>query len=226
MTLDPSTPAGPAASPLLGLAGTGRERSFERGEPIFHEGDPGSFVLIVETGLIEISVTSASGRRSVLAWVGPGEVLGEISALDGGPRSADAVATEPVTGRVIQRRDLLQQLSAEPQIALDLIASLCTRIRNASDGLAGHALTSAPAKLAACLLRLSRDWGEPGENGAVRLTRPFSQADLGAFAGIARENVNRQLSRMSKAGLITYSAGVLELHDIEALSELLDDART
>ncbi|MFD1343269.1 Crp/Fnr family transcriptional regulator [Litorisediminicola beolgyonensis] len=220
----PDTPA-PELSYLAGLGRIGRPVSYSKGAAIFHLGDPGSFVLILADGLIEVSVLSQSGRKSVLAWVGPNEVLGEISALDGGPRSADAIAVEACRGVVVTRAALLSHLHDTPEAATEVIAALCRRIRNASDGVARHALTSASARLADCLLRLARDWGTPAADGGVTLSRTFSQANLGAFAGIARENVSRQIASMAKSGFVTHSAGVLTIHDLSALESLRDDAR-
>ena len=220
----PPSPA-PSQAYLTGLDGIGRPVRYDKGETVFHVGDPGSFVLILHEGLIEVSVLSLSGRKSVLAWLGAGEVLGEISALDGGPRSADAIAVEPCRGVAVSREALLAHLAGNPDTARDVIAALCRRIRNASDGVARHALTSASARLADSLLRLARDWGTEMPEGGIRLDRAFSQADLGAFAGIARENVSRQIARMVRSGFVTYSAGTLEIHDPAALEEMRDDAR-
>lgn len=207
---------------LTELADLGRPRVLDKGEVLFHRDDPGEFVFLVLDGLIEISVTSAAGRKSVLAHCGPGEVLGEISVLDGKPRSADAVALKPCTGRAIWRRDLTDYLSRTPASAMSLIEALCGRIRNASDRFETNAMTSAAARLATCLLALGEKWGEPMGDG-MRISEPFSQSELGAFAGLARENVNRYVSRWSREGIIAFDNCMIDILDQRRLEELAEE---
>ena len=104
----------------------GRRVAFDAGQTIFSAGDPGQSLILIEEGRVEVSDHIAFGRKSVLAHMGPGEVLGEIAALDGGPRSADCpwrptrspasawrrdnvlafVSNRPDTARAINRRAL------------------------------------------------------------------------------------------------------------------------
>ena len=208
--------------PLLnGLMELGQLKELPRGATLFRQDDPGEFVFILLDGLIEISVTSHAGRKSVLAHCGPGEVLGEISVLDGKTRSADAVALKDCKGRVVWRRDLMAYLARDPEANAALIEALCGRIRNASDMAATNALTSASARLAHCVLRLGDKWGAP-DDGAIRITEPFSQAELGAFAGLARENVNRHINRWSKDGIITFDNGQITILDLRKLEDLTE----
>ena len=82
-------------------------KSFQAGETIFLAGDPGRGVLLIESGRVEISTMSSAGKKSVLAHMAPGSLLGEIAALDGGNRSADATAATAVVGRFLARENLL-----------------------------------------------------------------------------------------------------------------------
>ncbi|NNE81520.1 MAG: Crp/Fnr family transcriptional regulator [Silicimonas sp.] len=209
---------GPFLTDLLKL---GQVKELKRGATLFHQDDPGEFVFVLTEGLIEVSVTSMSGRKSILAHCGPGEVLGEISVLDGQTRSADAVALKDCKGSIVWRRDLYAFLAKNPEATMTLIEALCGRIRNASDRFAVNALTSAPARLASCIIRLCEKWGEPTETG-VRIAEPLSQSELGAFAGLARENVNRHINKWAKEGILTFDDCIIEVLDQDRLEDLAE----
>ena len=118
-------------------------------------------------------------------------------------------------------RDLYAMLAKNPETTMTLIEALCGRIRNASDRFAVNALTSAPARLASCILRLCDKWGEETETG-IRISEPLSQTELGAFAGLARENVNRHINRWSKDGILTFDNCMIEVLDMDQLEELAE----
>jgi CRP/FNR family transcriptional regulator, cyclic AMP receptor protein len=179
-------------------------------------------MLLVAEGRIEISITSLSGRKSVLNYMGPGEVLGEIAVLDGGPRSADAVAASDVRGLILHRRDVLAFLQSRPAALFALVTELCAKVRNASEMFATQAQTEAPSRLARALLRLAERWGEQRPGGVLLPSAMFSQTDLGEFSGLARENVNRRLRAWASAGLVQITAEGIVLRDAAALREVAD----
>jgi len=187
--------------------------------------DPGDFVILLQEGMIEVSVTSAHGRKSVLAHMGPGELLGEVSVLDNAPRSADAVALKSCDTIAISRSVFLAFLSQTPDAMTQMLETLCARIRNASDMFETQALTSAPARLARCLLLLARKWGDEA-NGTVTITQKFSQSELGALAGLARENVNRYIRQWAADGMLRFDRGTIEILDLNALTAESDAAET
>ena len=206
---------------LRELGQMGREKTFSKGETIFLQDDPGEFVLLLIEGLVEISVTSLAGRKSVLAHCGPGEVIGEISVLDGRPRSADATALRNTTARVIRQSEVLAYLASSQAATREVIVALCGRVRNASGMFATQALTSAAARLARCLLVLADKFGVPVADG-VRLREPFSQSELGAFSGLARENVNRHIRRWCHDGLVNIDRNEIVILDEAALCRIAE----
>lgn len=195
---------------------------FDRGQTIFLRADPGDTMLLVRKGRIEISITSLSGRKSVLNHMGPGGILGEIAVLDGGPRSADAVAATDVSGLVLQRRDVMAFLQTRPEALFALVAELCAKVRNASEMFATQAQTDAPSRLARALVRLTERWGEETPEGAVLSGALFSQSDLGEFSGLARENVNRRLRAWAEDGLIVLRPDGILLCDADALRRIAE----
>lgn len=197
------------------------ERRLDAGAALFHEGDPGHEMYIIEEGRIEISTQAMNGRRSVLNHMGPGEVVGEVALLDKGTRSADAVAATPVKLAVISRATLTAFLADNPEMTTALIGELCAKVRNASSMFQVQSQASARARLARCLLQLAIKWGTP-EGAGTRITQNLTHTDIGAFAGLARENVGRHFKAMARDGLIHVDGHTVTLLDQAALEDLAE----
>lgn len=140
-------------------------------------------------------MTTAVGQKSILGVAKAGDVLGDIACLDGGPRSADVVALETMEAIEVQRQDVLQLFREDPDSAILVIEALCQKARNASEMFEVQIMQSGQARLAACLLRLLSK-SVHSEDG--QLAVKASQSWLGAYAGLTRENVNRQLKVWAK----------------------------
>lgn len=199
------------------LKAHGRAASYPRGTMICESGAQGSTMILITKGRVEISQSSLGGRRSILTHLGPGDILGELAALDGGPRSADAVAVTAVKGRVLARSQVLALLRETPDAALDVIDMLCGRLRDTSGMYTAHMLADGQARLARLLLELARKWGEEMPGGGYRLAERFSQSELGDLVGLTRESVNRQIRDWEQAGLIERVGHGLVLRDPKAL---------
>lgn len=212
-TLDPHT--------LNAIAQLGRRKQFAKGAHVFSRGDAGASLLIIETGRAEVSITTALGQKSILGLVGQGDVVGDIACLDGGPRSADVVALEPVTGLEVMRRDVLELLRQDSNSAIVVIEALCQKARNASEMLELKALASGQARLAGCILRLLADAnGNTGGNtGGDRVQ--VSQSWLGHYAGLTRENVNRQLKSWADDGIARFEKGAVIVTNRQVLEDLV-----
>ena len=200
----------------------GHQRSYNKGEVIFSRGDNGDWVLLIEEGLVEVSVISLSGRKSVLNHMEKGELLGEIALFDREGRSADANAISIVKGTVINRHCVLEVLKGNDDAYFSIIETLCSRVRNASEMFETQSLTSANARLARCLLRMAKKWGETKSDGSVSIGPQFSQSDLGELAGMARENVNRHIQTWIQEKVIEFDKGNITLLKLEKLSEIAE----
>jgi CRP-like cAMP-binding protein len=198
-----------------------RPVTFSAKQTIFVEGEPGNSLILIEKGRVEVSNTSLTGRKSVLAHMGPGEVLGEIAALDGGTRSADAVAAIDVSGLALSRENVLEYIAARPELAQSVIVELCRKVRNASQMFATQSIVEGEPRLARGLLQLFEKWGTPHDDGTA-LAEKFSQQDIGEFSGLARENVNRQIKTWIQAGFLRSEGRTLVLVDREALEYLAE----
>lgn len=199
----------------------GRPVTYAKGRTIFLQGSMGQEMYLILEGRVEISVMSADGAKAVLNQMGPGEILGEIALLDGGPRSADAMAASDVVSLIaIERQAVLRVLRNSPDMVFGVIEELCRRVRNASDMFGVKSEKRARLRLARTLLRLSAKWGEHVDtHHEGRLLRGFSQSELGDFAGLARENVNRYLKAFEDEGLIVRQEIGIVLLDLEAIAE-------
>jgi CRP-like cAMP-binding protein len=182
-----------------------RKRSLEAREMLFHKGDDSADVYVIVSGRLKAFVTGPDGDDVVFRYMGPGEVIGEISAFAGGKRTANVAAVEACELLMIPRRDFMPLLRRSPEITLRLLAGLAERMIRLSDTFEDNNFRTVSARLAKCLLGLADRWGEPAKNG-VRIAGRFSQAELGDLVGATRESVNK-LVRVWAAD------GVLEMHD-------------
>lgn len=201
------------------LLAMGHKQRYRKNEVIFTRGDEGAWALLIEDGMVEVSVMSLSGRKSVLNHMEKGEILGEIALLDGQPRSAEAVAATDVSGTILRRDAVVKALRSNNDACFSVIEILCARARNASEMFELQSLTSGNARLARCLMRAAKKWGRENADGSIHIEQNFSQSDLGELAGIARENVNRHLQAWIQEELIAFDKGDITLIEPEVLAD-------
>lgn len=209
-----------AATPRLraALESTAVRVSHRSGETLFSQGDAADSFFIVERGEVEVSVLSPDGRKLALDIVVPGEVLGEIG-LFGGTRTATAIAHGAVVLRRMRRGDVLAQMRAHPELALEFIEILCERLRVVSRKLEERAFLPVPARLATRLLYLA-DKVATGRDGAI----PATQAELADFVGATREAIAKTLGDWRAHGWIALARGSVQVLDRDALEAIVADA--
>ena len=195
---------------------------YDVGETIFSTGDPAIGIILITSGRVEISRMSRSGKKSVYAHMAAGEMLGEIAALDGQGRSADAMAATAVTGRFVARQNLMGFITARPLLAQSVIVALCQKTRNATEMVLTRSAPEAEVRLARTLIKMFDVWGTPQSDGALRLTEQFSQQDIGDFCGLARENVSRTIANWSADGVLGKDGRQLILLDRDRLLAMVD----
>jgi len=201
------------------LAATARGIEVARGTQIFARGEPGERLLLLRDGVVKISTVSLEGREMVLSFVQGGELLGEIAALDGGPRTADATAMTHVSALAWPRAAFLDVMRAHPDFALRVVTLLCERLRHTNEMVEAAVQLPMAARVARALASLLKNAGRETPDG-WRLDFKLSQRDLGAYVGLARENVNRQLKQWEQAGLIKLDKGEIIVRDRAAVERL------
>jgi CRP/FNR family cyclic AMP-dependent transcriptional regulator len=203
------------------LAGLGIVRRFGRGQALFHEGQLADRVLVLRAGRVKVIVTTANGREVVLAFRGPGELIGEQSALDGEPRSATICAVEPVEALCVTPDAFRAFLAAHPPVALELLRMLSRRLRDADAKRIEFSAFTTLGRVAARLLELSARFGDDDGRGAgVRIALPLSQEELAGATGSSVESVGRALQTMRSLKCIETRRREIRIRDAEALEAL------
>ncbi|SRR6266705_647058 len=187
------------------------------GQALFVAGEPGTGCYRVEHGLLKVSALSPSGSERILAIVGPGSVVGELSLLDAGPRSATVVAVRDCELSFVSRGEFEAFAEEHPQVYKHLLTLLAQRLRNTNVVVAAASFLSLKGRVARSLLDLAEAFGHEVGAGRVLIRQKISQSDLAAMAGIARENVSRILNDWKRHNVVTRLAGYYCLEDRTAL---------
>jgi CRP-like cAMP-binding protein len=193
------------------------EKSVGRGALIFAKDDPGSSLFAIRKGTAKMTLPSADGHEVVVNLVTKGDIFGEIALLDGGPRTADAVAISDCEMFVIERRDFLPLVREEPEIALKLIEILCGRLRQTTQQVESVMFLHLPGRLAMALLRLSGGGGVASERRVA-----VTQKDLGNMIGMSRESTNRQLRLWAESKWVRLERGGISILSVEALERVAE----
>jgi len=200
----------------------GRERRFAARQTIFARGDDGDSLAIVESGVVRISIFGSDGRELVLALLGPGDVIGEISVIDNKSRAADVIAVGNVVLTVIEAGHLRELLYSERVVTDFFFRLLCERIRSAN----AHAETYALNSLAGRLAIFFVNHGNEKEDGSLSLPDLPSQAELAKLVGVTRESVNRQFRAWKHTGLlVTDTTGYVVTDPVRLQESALVDGR-
>jgi len=203
---------------LDALVHIGVAKKYRRGAVLFREGEDASTVVVVRSGRVKISSLTSDGKEIVLAVREPGEVLGELSAVDGEPRSATATALESVEISVIDAEDFRGFLRARPGLALRLVQIVSSRLRDADRKRVEFGAYDTVGRVARRLVELAERFGEPSY-GAVRITLPLSQQELAGWTGASREAVSKALQQLRSRGLIETARRGITVCDIDGLRE-------
>jgi len=193
-----------------------RAVELSRGDRLFHEGDPGDALYVIETGKIKLARRAADGRENLLAILGPGEMFGELSLFDPGPRVATAVAVSNARVHSLTRDDFVPLLD-QPRVALSLLAALGRRLRRTNEALADLVFSDVPGRVAKALLDLSSRFGRPVEDG-VLVAHELTQEELAQLVGASRETVNKALADFAGRGWLRLEARAVTILDVERLT--------
>jgi CRP/FNR family transcriptional regulator, cyclic AMP receptor protein len=199
------------------VAGLLRVKRYAPRQTVVWEGQPGGALFLALSGFFK-AVTSAStdGKEMLLSIMGPGEVFGELSVLDGQPRSASIVALQASELASIERESLLELLKTSPRLAVGLIEVLAQRLRNLTKRCETISSQDVPRRLAQVLITLANKHGKT-DGRAVRIPVRLSQQDLGNMVGATRESVNKQLRQWTQTGILKHESGEVVILDLRAL---------
>ncbi len=174
---------------------------------VFLAGDAGDGCYRVEEGLLKVNVITPGGAERILAILGPGSIVGELSMIDGSARSASVSALRESKLSFISRSVFEAFGRANPEIHQQLMVLLARRLRDTNNALAATSFLSVKGRVARALLSLAEAFGHDVGGGRILIRQKMTQSDLGAMAGIARENVSRILKEWTDKSLISRLAG-------------------
>ena len=203
---------------LAGLFDESVACTIREGEALFRAGDTGDGCYRIETGLVKIVVASRHGEERIISLLGTNAIVGELSMIDGKPRSASVIAIADCSLSFVSLAKFRKYTDAHPELSDYLMRTLAQRLRRADDALAAATFLSVKGRLARALLNLAEYVGENNSGGEIQLRLKIGQGDLAAMAGVARENVSRTMSDWRKRNIVTRSSEYYCINDPAALA--------
>jgi CRP/FNR family cyclic AMP-dependent transcriptional regulator len=198
------------------LEALGTVRRYSHGDVLFHEGDDAGAVVVLLEGRVKAAQVS-DGREVILAFPGPGELLGELSAVDGRPRSGTVRAIDDVEALVIPGSAFRAFLDRRPRIALVLLRSVAARLRESDRQLVDYAVNDVVVRVAGRLVELCDRFGATGQDGRVDTGLAITQDELASWAGASREAVAKAMAILRALGWVQTERRRILVLDLPAL---------
>ena len=174
---------------------------------LFIAGDPGDGCYRIEEGLLKVTMVSRAGTERILAFLGPGAIFGELSIIDGRPRSASVVAVRDAKLSFLSRAAFETFARKHPEVYKSLVALLAVRLRETDLVVAAGSFLPLRGRVARTLLELAQHFGQDVGAGRIVIRQKIGQSDLAAMAGIARENVSRILNDWKRRKVVSRLSG-------------------
>jgi len=192
------------------------EIDLARGQVVFSEGDAGDRLYVIVDGKIKLGTSSSDGRESLLAILGPGEMFGELSLFDPGPRTATATALTETTLLGLGHDALGPWLNGRPGVAQALLKALSQRLRRTNENLSDLVFSDVPGRVAKALLDLNEKFGEKRTDGSY-VEHDLTQEELAQLVGASRETVNKALADFVQRNWIKLEPRAVLILDLDRL---------
>lgn len=216
--------SGVAPGDLERLAATCTWREHEPETDILTYQDGSTDAHFLVSGKVRVMIYSAQGTAVVFTDLAAGEIFGELSAIDGKPRSASVSAIEPSVVASLTSKQFLKLIAEQPTLALGLTKSLVSDIRRLDDRVLEFSILNVPGRIQAELLRYA-DEAMPNGPDAVLLNPAPSLSDFASRVSTHREAVSRELSRLAQAGLLHREGGAIRILSRAKLEALVQAAK-
>lgn len=210
------------APTLRELFEQGRTVRYEPGAVLFREGSASTTVVLIRHGRTKITCLTEDGRETLLAILGPGDVLGELGALDGSPRSATVTTIDEVEALVVPAAAFRGLVERDGKVGLTVLEVVNGRLREADRKRVEFGALAAPTRLALRLLELADRYGETDGDGH-RIALPLTQEELAGLVGSSRESVTKALRRFRDEGWIETGRRRVTILDGPALRRFAED---
>ena len=189
-----------------------------KGEVLFYEGEPGNDLFMILEGKIKLVHASTDGRESLMAVLGPGEMFGELSLFDPGPRTSTAKALTETHALRLSNQQLMPWLAGRPEVAASLLQALARRLRRTNEAMADLVFSDVPGRVAKALMELGEKFGALTPNGLL-VTHDMTQEELAQLVGASRETVNKALADFAQRGWITLESRQVLILDVDRLGK-------
>ncbi len=177
------------------------EKTYRKNQVIFDQGDPGNSLIIIKSGLVKISLVDSNNHEFIIKTFSVYDFFGEMSLLDGGPRSATATAVEDTKALIIFRENFIGLIQKNPSVALGMLSELSIRLRTTTENISNLTFFDAYGKVAQCLLDLADKIGQR-EDGGVAIQLTLSRQELANMSGLSRETFARILKEFQVRGCL------------------------
>jgi CRP-like cAMP-binding protein len=190
-----------------------KEKTYPKDAVIFQKGDLGNFFFLICSGRVKVIIETEEGKEGILSILYPTEFFGEMSLLDGEPRSATVVALEETRVIIIERNDFLILLYKHPELALKILKTLSLRLRKANRQIETLMFLDAPGKVARLLIDIAQERGKK-INNEILIDLEFTRQELGNLIGVSRETTTRILKSFEEDGILSIERNQVIIKDV------------
>jgi len=205
-----------SAQEMDDLISRGAKRTYRRGTFLMTEGESSDHVILLLAGRAKCSSYTADGKEVVLAVRGPGDLLGELSAIDGAERSTTVSALEPIEALIVPSERFTNFLADHGRLAILLLQMMSRKLRDADRKRVEFGAYDTPGRVARRLLELVDRYGE-SDGANVRISLSLTQDELAGWTGSSREAVSKALREFRDRGWITTGRRSIIVQDVDAL---------
>ena len=188
-----------------------------KGHTLFKEGDAGDRLFVVVEGKLKLGTSSGDGRENLLSILGPGDMFGELSLFDPGPRTATATAVTDSRVLALANDQVIGWVTAHPQVSLQLLKRLARRLRRTNEVLADLVFADVPGRVAKAIMDLGERFGTKKDDG-LHVNHELTQEELAQLVGASRETVNKALADFAGRGWVRLEPRAVVVLDYERLS--------
>ena len=185
---------------------------------LFKEGDEGEHVYVITEGKLKLGTSSGDGRENLLSILGPGDMFGELSLFDPGPRTSTATAVTDAKLLSLSHEKLIPWLRENPDVSLQLLARLAQRLRRTNEVLGDLVFSDVPGRVAKALIDLGTRFGKQTDEG-LYVHHDLTQEELAQLVGASRETVNKALADFAGRNWIRLDGRAVLIIDVERLEK-------
>ena len=189
-----------------------------KGSVLFAEGDEGDHLYVIVEGKLKLGTSSGDGRENLLSILGPGEMFGELSLFDPGPRTSTATAVTDAKLLSLGQEKLIPWLATNQNVSLQLLARLAQRLRRTNEAVGDLVFSDVPGRVAKALIDLGERFGKQTDEGLF-VHHDLTQEELAQLVGASRETVNKALADFAGRNWLKLDGRAVLITDIERLSK-------